>query len=91
MRGRTPKTPSNSSAACAIDRQQSIVEVGHQHERVGVLDDRREQRALRQRGLDAAFERLVQVAQRALAVNALGGFGARAEHAGHLAALVADR
>ena len=84
---------SNSSAAALVDGQPPVVEVGDLHEGVGAFDDVGEDLALGERFGHAALERLVQLAQAHARASTcdLRRLVTGAEHAGDLAALVADR
>jgi len=74
-----------------VDREPSVIVVGHLHECVRAFDDVGEELLLRERVTDPPFERLVQFAQGTLGQHAPRRFLAGAEHPRNSSALVADR
>jgi hypothetical protein len=75
----------------AVDREPAVLQIGDLDERHRAFDDVGPELALRERLAHPALQRLVEFAQAALGVDARGRLVARAEHPGHVAALVAHR
>ena len=84
----TAEDPLEFARRRSIDRQPPVVEIRHLDERVGAFDDVRQNLALGERFGHAALERFVQRPEGALGQNLMRGLRDRAEHPGHLAALV---